>query len=58
MTQSNEADLAIVFRNPEPRRELQSSSTWLLFARDRGDLRISVARDGVSRPRVVRKEAA
>jgi len=58
MTQANEAGLAIVFSNPEPARELQSSSTWLLFARDREDLRISVACDGVSLPRVVRKEAA
>ena len=58
MTQADGASLAIVFRNPEPRREMQSSSTRLLFARDRGDLRISVARNGASRPRVVRKEAA
>jgi len=58
MTQANKAGLAVVFRNPEARRELQGSSTWLLFVRNRDDLRISVSRDGVSRPRIVRKEAA
>jgi len=58
MTQANRAGLAIVFRNPTPRRELTSSSTWLLFARDHEDLRISVSRNGLSRPLIVRKEAA
>jgi hypothetical protein len=58
MTQANEAGLSIVFRNPQPRRELQVSSTWLLFVRNRDDLRISVSSEGVSRPRIVRKEAA
>ena len=30
MTQTNKAGLEIVFRNPEPWREVQYSSTWLL----------------------------
>ena len=30
MTQTNKAGLEIVFRNPEPRREVQYSSTRLL----------------------------
>jgi hypothetical protein len=58
MRQANGAGLEIVFRNPTPRRELTSSTTWLLFARDHKDLRISVSRNGLSRPRIIRRGAA
>jgi len=58
MTHTNEAGLAVVFRNPEPRREGQNSSTWLLCSRNREDFRVFVSCDGVSRPRIVGKEAA
>jgi hypothetical protein len=58
MTQTNAAGLEIVFRNPEARRGVQCSSTWLLYARDHEDFRVLVTCDGASRPRIVRKEAA
>ena len=58
MTHTNEAGLEIIFRNDEPRREGQCSSTWLLCSRDREEFRVFVSCDGVSRPRIVRKEAA
>jgi hypothetical protein len=58
MTHTNETGLEIVFRNPEPRREVRNSSTWLLCSRDREDFRVFVSCDSVSRPRIVRKEAA
>ena len=46
----NTAGLAIVFRNPEPRRESQCP--------DGRQLKIFVCRDDARRPRIVRKEAA
>ena len=58
MTQTNKAGLGIVARNPEVEWEKQYFSVWLLCARDREDLRIFVSRDGATRPRIVRKEAA
>jgi hypothetical protein len=58
MTHTNEAGLEIVFRNPEPRRDVRNSSTWLLCSRGREDFRLFVSCDGVNRPRIVRKEAA
>jgi hypothetical protein len=53
----NPAGLAIVFRNPEPHRELQYPNTWLLQA-ERQTLKIFVVLDGAKRPRIVRREAA
>ena len=58
MTHTNEAGLKIIFRNDEPLRKRQSSSTWLLHSHDREEFKVSVSCDGVSRPRIVRKEAA
>jgi hypothetical protein len=58
MTHTNEPGLEIVFRNPEPRREMRNSSAWLLCSRDREQFWVFVSCDGVSRPRIVRKEAA
>lgn len=51
------AGLAIVLRNPEPRREPQYPDGWMLLTSDR-QLKIFVCRDVVGRPRVVRKKAA
>jgi hypothetical protein len=53
----NTAGLAIVFRNPEPRRESQYPDGWTLLTSD-GQLKIFVGRDNARRPRVLRKEAA
>lgn len=53
----NPAALAIVFRNPQPRRESQYPDGWTLLASDR-QLKIFVCHDDARRPRIVRKEAA
>jgi hypothetical protein len=53
----NTAGLAIVFRNPAPRRESQCLDWWMLLTADRR-LKIIVCRDDARRPRIVRKEAA
>jgi len=58
VTHTNEAGLKIIFRNDEPRREGQHSSTWLLYSHNREDFTVFVSCDGVSRPRIVGKEAA
>ncbi len=52
----NTVGLAIVFRNPEPRREPQISG-WMLLTSDR-QFNILVCHDDARRPRIVRKEAA
>jgi|GraSoiStandDraft_43_1057313.scaffolds.fasta_scaffold30767_1 hypothetical protein len=57
MSQTSESGLKIVFRNPQPKRELQQTTTWLLYARD-FDLRIVVSHDRGNRPRILSKEAA
>jgi hypothetical protein len=53
----NTAGLAIVFRNTEPRRELQYPEGWMLLTSNR-QLKIFVCHDVARCPRVVRKEAA
>jgi hypothetical protein len=53
----NTAGLAIVFRNPAPRRESQCPDGWMLLTADRR-LKIIVCRDDARRPRIVWKEAA
>jgi hypothetical protein len=53
----NTAGLAIVFRNPEPRREPQYPNGWRLLTSDR-QFNILVCHDDARRPRIVRKEAA
>ncbi len=58
VTHTNTAGLQIIFRNDEPRREGQHSSTWHLYSRDREERKVFVSCDGVSRPRIVGKEAA
>ena len=50
--------LILVFSNPQPRRELQCPNRWLLHSRDQGDFKFLVSHIGVSRPRVIYKEAA
>ena len=57
MKPANTAGLAIVFRNPEPRREAQYPEGWMLLSSARR-LQIFVGRDDARRPRIVRKEAA
>lgn len=49
--------LAIVFRNPRPRRESQYPNGWMLLRRN-SQVRIYVSRDGAHRPTIVGKEAA
>jgi len=49
--------LSVIFRNPEPKRELQYPGVWLLITQDR-KLNIFVSHDDATQPRVVRKEAA
>jgi hypothetical protein len=58
VTHTNEAGLKIIFRNDGPLRKTQSSSTWLLHSHDREEFTVFVSCDGVSRPRIVGKEAA
>jgi hypothetical protein len=58
VTHTNEAGLEIIFRNDEPRRKGQYSSTWLLCSRDREEFMVFVSCDGINRPRIVWKEAA
>jgi len=53
----NTEGLAIVFRNPEPRRESQYPDGWMLNTSGR-QFKIFVGRDDTRRPRIVRKEAA
>jgi hypothetical protein len=57
MQPGNTAALAIILRNPKPRRESQYPDGWMLLTSDRR-LKIFVGRDDARRPRVVRKEAA
>ncbi len=57
MDQMNEAGLQIVFRNPEPRRERDYPTTWLLLVGNQ-TLKVVVNRGTDTRPRVIYKEAA
>jgi hypothetical protein len=57
MDKVNQSGLAIVFRNPAPRREREYTSTWLLLAGEQA-LKVVVSRDAETRPRVIWKEAA
>jgi hypothetical protein len=56
--QNEKSGLTLVSSNPQPRRELQCPNRWLLLSRDGGDFKVLVSHDGVSRPRVIYKEAA
>jgi len=49
--------LAVIFSNPEPKRESQYPDAWLLLAHGR-ELKIIVSHDDANHPRVVRREAA
>jgi hypothetical protein len=51
----NTAGLAIVFRNPEPRREAQYPEGWMLLSSDRW-LQIFVGRDDARRPALFGKK--
>jgi hypothetical protein len=53
----DKSSLAIVFSNPEPRRESQYPNGWMLI-RGESQVRIYVSRDRGSRPSIVKKEAA
>ena len=57
MEKVNQSDLAIVFRNPKPRREREYPSTWLLLA-GKHALKVIVTRDAETRPHVMCTEAA
>jgi hypothetical protein len=57
MTQADKSGLAIVFSNPEPRREPQFPNGWILVRRD-SQVRVRVTRDDARRPSIVSKEAA
>jgi len=57
MRRINKSSLAIVFSNPQPRREPQYPNGWMLIRGD-SQLRIYVSRDHASRPSIVKKEAA
>ncbi len=50
--------LTLVSSNSQPKRELQCPNKWLLHSRERGDFSLLVSHDGMSRPRVIYKEAA
>ena len=53
----NPAGLAIVFRNPAPRRKSPCPDGWMLLTSDRR-LKIFVCHEDQGRPRIVRKEVA
>jgi hypothetical protein len=53
----NTAGLAIVFRNPQPRRETRYPDGWILLSR-KHQFTVLVCRDETRRPHVIRKEAA
>ncbi len=58
MSQINHSGLVIVFRNPEPTRDLHKATTaWALYAQDR-HIRIVVSYDRGNRPRILSKQAA
>jgi hypothetical protein len=57
MPLTTKSNLAIVFSNPEPRRESQYPNGWMLIRGER-QVRIYVSRDDASRPSIVKKEAA
>ena len=57
MRPANTAGLAIVFRNPQPRRETRYPGGWILLSHDH-QFKVFVGRDETRRPRVVHKEAA
>jgi hypothetical protein len=57
MPLTTNSNLAIVFSNPEPRRESQYPNGWMLIRGER-QVRIYVSRDDASRPSIVKKEAA
>jgi hypothetical protein len=52
VNQVNQSDLAVVFRNPKPRREGEYPSTWLLLAGGQA-LKVLVIRDAETRPHVI-----
>lgn len=52
------APLTIAARNPEPVREPQYPSTWVLYSSGGQEVVITITRDGRSRPHVERKQAA
>ena len=56
--QINTSGLTLVVRNPQPRRELQCPNRWVLHSRDGGDFKVMVSHAGMSRPRVIYREAA
>ena len=57
MEKINQSGLAIVFRNPAPRRDREYTSTWLLFATEQV-LKVVVSCDAETRPHVIWKDAA
>ena len=57
MKKINQSGLAVAFRNPEPGREREYPSTWLLLVGDQL-LEIVVTHDAEARPHVTWKEAA
>jgi hypothetical protein len=56
--QNEKPVLTLVSNNLQPKRELQCPKRWRLYSRERGDFKVLVSHDGVSRPRVIHKEAA
>jgi len=57
MVKVDQSDLAIVFRNPDPRRELEDPSTWLLL-KEGQVLKVVITHDAQRRPHISWTEAA
>lgn len=57
MKKINQSVLAVAFGNPEPRREREYPSTWLLLVGDQV-LEVVVTHDAEARPHLTWKEAA
>ncbi len=56
--QNEKSGLTLVSSNPQPRRELQCPNRWVVHSRDGGDFKVMVSHAGMSRPRVIYREAA
>jgi hypothetical protein len=57
MTESN-FNLTVIWRNPAPQRESTYPRTWMLHTQSGRAMKLHVALDSASRPRVLDKGAA
>ena len=58
MANTTGVSLAVVARNSMPNREPRQPATWILNARGRDAIKMTVVRDAALRPRIISKDAA